>query len=112
LEDVPARDFLKNLGSNYENVKAVMCISAHWITSKPKVNAVENLETIHDYYGFPPELYNVEYSGKGHVEWAQRTANLLNDADVYCDIDFHRGLDHGAWVPMNSALNEFDEYLR
>jgi 4,5-DOPA dioxygenase extradiol len=108
LEDVPARDFLMNLGSNYKNVKAVMCISAHWITSKPTVNAVKNLETIHDFYGFPPELYNVEYSGKGDVEGAQRTANLLNDADVYCDIDFHRGLDHGAWVPMMLMYPEED----
>jgi 4,5-DOPA dioxygenase extradiol len=108
LEDVSARDFLKKLGSRYNNVKTVICISAHWITSKPKVNAVKNLETIHDFYGFPPELYKLEYTANGNVELALRTANLLNDAGVTCDIDNHRGLDHGAWVPMMLMFPEGD----
>ena len=108
LEDVPARDFLKKLGSHYKNVEAIICISAHWITSKPKVIAVKNLETIHDFYGFPSELYKVEYSGNGDVELALRTANLLNDASVPCDIDYHRGLDHGAWVPLMLMFPEGD----
>jgi 4,5-DOPA dioxygenase extradiol len=108
LEDIPARDFLKGLGSNYKDVKAVLCISAHWITSKPTVNAVENLETIHDFYGFPPELYKLEYPANGDIEMAQRTADLINDSGVSCDIDYHRGLDHGAWVPMMLMFPEAD----
>lgn len=100
IEDIPTREFLKDLGTNYREVNAVLCISAHWMTSKPTVNAVDKHETIHDFYGFPPELYTVEYPASGEVELAQKTANLMRNNGIPCDIDHRRGLDHGAWVPM------------
>lgn len=99
LENIPAREFLKNLGKTYRNVNAVLCISAHWITTKPTVNAVEVNETIHDFYGFPPELYQIEYPALGSPELANNAADLLNNGGLHCEIDYNRGLDHGAWVP-------------
>lgn len=100
LEDIPARKFLKELGPKFNKVKAVLCISAHWATSTPMVNAVQRPETIHDFYGFPEELYRIKYPAPGDPELAQEVADLIRSADIQCDIDNERGLDHGAWVPL------------
>ena len=100
LEDVPARQFLATLGSRYRNVRAVLCVSAHWSTSRPAVNAVETPETIHDFYGFPAELYGLRYDARGSPDLAGRVADLLHGAGLSCDLDRNRGLDHGAWVPL------------
>lgn len=100
LEDIPARKFLKELGPHYSNIKAVLCISAHWATSIPTVSAVERPETIHDFYGFPEELYQIKYPAYGDPELAEHVAKLIQTADIPCNIDNNRGLDHGAWVPL------------
>lgn len=54
LENVPARRFLATLGNRYRNVHAIPCVSAHWNTSRPAVNAVEVPETIHDFFTGSP----------------------------------------------------------
>jgi 4,5-DOPA dioxygenase extradiol len=100
LEDIPARKFLKELGIQFNKVKAVLCISAHWATPTPTVNMVERPETIHDFYGFPEELYQVEYPASGEPQLAEQVAKLIQAADIPCNIDDKRGLDHGAWVPL------------
>ncbi|AEG19366.1 DODA-type extradiol aromatic ring-opening family dioxygenase [Methanobacterium paludis] len=108
IEDIPAREFLKGLGSRYPEVSAVLCISAHWNTKNPEVTAVEKPETIHDFYGFPEELYTIKYPVKGEPELAERTADLINKAGFSCDIDGQRGLDHGAWVPTRLMYPKAD----
>ncbi len=108
LEDIPARDFLKELGKKYRGVKAVLCISAHWMTTNPTVNVVERNETIHDFYGFPPELYKLNYPASGEIEIAENTAEIINDHGITCEIDLARGLDHGAWVPMMLMFPDVD----
>ena len=80
FEDIPAKNFLTDLGSRYKDIKAVLCISAHWETSKPTVNSVDLNETIHDFYGFQPELYDIKYPAKGFPEMAEHTYELINDA--------------------------------
>jgi 4,5-DOPA dioxygenase extradiol len=100
LEDIPARKFLKELGTHYLKVKAVLCISAHWATSTPTVNAVQRPETIHDFYGFPEKLYQIEYPASGDPKLAEQVAELIQAADIPCRIDGQRGMDHGAWVPL------------
>ena len=100
MEDIPSRKFLKELGSKFSQVNAVVCISAHWQTTIPTVNAVENPETIHDFYGFPEELYNIKYPANGDLELAENVANLVKESGLQCNMDNKRGLDHGAWVPL------------
>ncbi|MCX6684751.1 MAG: class III extradiol ring-cleavage dioxygenase [Methanoregula sp.] len=100
LEHVPARQFLVDLGSRYRSVRAVLCISAHWNTVRPCVNTGKNHETIHDFYGFPPELYHIEYPATGSPNLAGQVVDLLKNAGFTCEVDPTRGLDHGAWVPL------------
>ena len=108
LEDIPARRFLADLGKKYHNVEAVLCISAHWATEGAAVTAVKDLETIHDFFGFPSQLYHIEYPARGDPGLAGRVVELLSDAGISCDIDLKRGLDHGAWVPMRLMFPEAD----
>jgi 4,5-DOPA dioxygenase extradiol len=98
--DDPAHRFLTTLGDRYPDITAVLCISAHWNTEKPAVNAVKKSQTIHDFSGFPGTLYQITYPAKGDVDLARRVAGLVEAAGFPCDIDAGRGLDHGAWVPL------------
>jgi len=98
--DEPAYTFLTTLGKRYPGAKAVLCISAHWNTARPTVNLPEHPKTIHDFSGFPDELYRITYPAAGSQELAGRTADLVEAAGIPCDRDPARGLDHGAWVPL------------
>ncbi len=76
--------------------KAVLVISAHWFTQGTKITAMQNPQTIHDFGGFPAELFAVQYPSPGHPELARETASLLTSAHVELDHDW--GLDHGTWT--------------
>jgi 4,5-DOPA dioxygenase extradiol len=108
LSDSPARAFLKQAGSMLPRPKAIVVVSAHWDTEAPTVNAVERNETIHDFYGFPRELYALRYPAPGSPQLALRIADLVKAAGFACEVDRHRGLDHGAWVPLLLIYPEAD----
>ncbi len=100
FEDIPARHFIAELGRTLEHPKAILCISAHWETERPTVSTAAAPETIHDFYGFPEELYRLRYPAPGAPALARRTVELLEEAGVGTAIDADRGLDHGAWNPL------------
>jgi 4,5-DOPA dioxygenase extradiol len=100
FDDVPARDFLRDLGARLETPKAILVASAHWDTPAPALNAVARNATIHDFYGFPKPLYELRYGAPGEPALAKRAASLLVGAGLRASIDTERGLDHGAWVPL------------
>jgi 4,5-DOPA dioxygenase extradiol len=106
IEDVPARSFIKGLGPQLRSARAVLCISAHWETAKPAVNAVERPATIHDFSGFPEQLYRMNYPATGSPAVADEVARTLSGAGIACDVDRSRGLDHGAWVPLSLMFPE------
>lgn len=85
----------RKVSSEIEKPRAILCISAHWETEGTRVTAMENPPTIHDFGGFPPELYEVQYPAPGSPELAQETKELVKSTDVYMDEAW--GLDHGAW---------------
>lgn len=93
-----SRSWLK-LGHSLPKPKAILCISAHWETMGVSVTAGANPETIHDFYGFPKALFDVQYPAPGSPELAKQIANLMNGEKIYLDVA--RGLDHGAWSVLH-----------
>ena len=88
----------KEIANSITRPSAILSISAHWVTNGTKVSTVENPKTIHDFYGFPKELYDVEYKAKGSTEIALKTIELLDGIAV---ADNSWGLDHGTWSVLN-----------
>lgn len=75
---------------------AVLVVSAHWFTQGTKITAMDFPKTIHDFGGFPPELFAVQYPAPGNPELAKETVNLIHSAKVELNHDW--GLDHGTWT--------------
>jgi len=88
------------LASRLPRPKSILAVSAHWDTRDPEVSAAPRPETIHDFSGFPRELYEQRYPAPGAAELASRVQALLQQAGIACKVDPARGLDHGAWVPL------------
>lgn len=112
LQDIPAREFLRGLGRRIDAAHgrppAVLCVSAHWETATPAVSIAARPETIHDFYGFPDELYRVQYAASGAPDMAERAARALESAGFACRRDPAQGLDHGAWVPLSLMWPDAD----
>lgn len=85
----------KQLATEISQPKAVLCVSAHWLTKGTKVTAMSHPKTIHDFGGFPQELFNVQYPAPGSELIAKETAKVITKTQVGLDHDW--GLDHGTW---------------
>lgn len=96
----------QNLGKTLPKPKAILCISAHWFTNGTKVTAMEKPKTIHDFYGFPQALYDVQYPAAGNPILAKETQKLLLPTEVELDQDW--GLDHGTWSVIKHLYKDAD----
>jgi 4,5-DOPA dioxygenase extradiol len=85
----------RNLAKSLPKPNAILCISAHWFTNGTKVTAMQIPKTIHDFGGFPQDLFAVQYPAPGSPELALETKELLQPLTV--ELDHNWGLDHGAW---------------
>jgi len=106
LDGGPAYDFLRELPSRLPAPEAILCVSAHWERRRPGVTAVAIPPTIHDFGGFPDEMYRIRYACQGSPALAGRVRDLLVEAGIEADLDEVRGLDHGAWVPLTLMYPE------
>ncbi len=80
--------------------KAILIASAHWETNIPALTGAAKPETIHDFYGFPKPLYEIQYPAPGAPGIAEKALGLLKENKFKVSIDPARGLDHGAWSPL------------
>lgn len=96
----------KAMGQEITKPKAVLCISAHWLTRGTHITAMEHPPTIHDFGGFPKELFAVEYPAPGDPELAKTTSSLIKKTSVGLDHDW--GLDHGTWSIVKNMYPNAD----
>ncbi|MCO6461899.1 MAG: 4,5-DOPA dioxygenase extradiol [Saprospiraceae bacterium] len=85
----------RNIAKDIPKPNAILCISAHWETKGTFVTAMKNPTTIHDFGGFPKELFEVQYPAPGSPDLAKETKFLITKTEV--GLDDKWGLDHGAW---------------
>ncbi|MBS0579478.1 MAG: dioxygenase [Proteobacteria bacterium] len=91
---------LRALGEALPRPRAILIISPHWMTEELTVSASAAPPTIHDFGGFPAQLYALRYPAPGDPALAGRIAELLKAQGRTVRSDALRGLDHGAWVPL------------
>ena len=96
----------RKVSSEIEKPKAIVVVSAHWQTQGTRVTAMEQPPTIHDFGGFPQELYDVQYPAPGMPELAQDVKDLVQNTTVHLDDKW--GLDHGAWSVIRHMYPKAD----
>lgn len=90
------------IGRSIPEPAAILAVSAHWEARRPTVSLSSSPETIHDFSGFSPELFRLQYRAPGAPALAERVMSLLSAARLAADLHPDRGLDHGAWVPLSA----------
>lgn len=100
LQSTPSVAFLKQLGKQLGTPKGILMVSAHWLTQNPTISHASNPQTIHDFGGFSPLLYQMSYNAPGAPDLAEYVTKRLSDAGFEVAVSPNRGLDHGAWEPL------------
>ncbi|WPV64697.1 4,5-DOPA dioxygenase extradiol [Chitinophaga sp. LS1] len=101
IEDTEFSRRWTQMGKEIPTPKAVLVISAHWYTQGTKITAMEHPKTIHDFGGFPKELFAVQYPAPGSPDLARETASL-----IHASLDHDWGLDHGTWTVVRHMYPE------
>ncbi|HEV7395599.1 MAG TPA: 4,5-DOPA dioxygenase extradiol [Pyrinomonadaceae bacterium] len=96
----------RSIGESLAQPKAIVCVSAHWYVPETAVTSMSRPRTIHDFGGFPRELYEVQYPAPGDPQIADRVAELLAPTRVVRDNQW--GLDHGTWSVLCHVLPKAD----
>ena len=101
LEPGASGPALKRLAAELPRPKAIVLVSAHWESTDLRVASNPEPETWHDFGGFPPALFAVQYPAPGDPALAARIVDLLAEHGLAARLDAQRPLDHGAWVPLS-----------
>jgi 4,5-DOPA dioxygenase extradiol len=106
IEDNDFSSGWRNTAQSLPRPKAILCISAHWEAYGAQVTAMEHPRTIHDFGGFPRELYDVQYPAPGSKWLAREVQNSVKKSQVIFNADW--GLDHGCWSVLSRMYPEAD----
>ena len=102
-------DFLRNVASTLPRTpKAIVLVSAHWLTPQVCVTSAAQPELIYDYYGFPPHTYALKYPAPGAPALAQQIVQMLGAAGIPGATDPRRGFDHGMFIPLKLMFPQAD----
>lgn len=96
----------QNISKTLPKPNAIICVSAHWFTKGTKVTAMEIPKTIHDFGGFPQELFEQQYPAIGNPKLAKETKKLLHPTLI--ELDEKWGLDHGTWTVLKHLFPKAD----
>ncbi|MCK9813902.1 dioxygenase [Pseudomonas sp. MAFF 302046] len=108
LEPGASGPALANLAAQLPRPKAILMVSAHWESQDLRVSAHPHPETWHDFGGFPPALFAVQYPAPGNPELAAQVVELLQADGLPAQLDHKRPFDHGAWVPLSLMYPQAD----
>jgi 4,5-DOPA dioxygenase extradiol len=104
IEDNEFSQRWTQMGKEIPTPTAVLVVSAHWFSKGTKITAMDFPKTIHDFGGFPQELFDVQYNAPGNPGLAKETASLIHYTQVELDHDW--GLDHGTWTVVRHMYPE------
>jgi len=99
---------LRGLAERIPRPAAILVISAHWEAKVATVTAGASPSLIYDYYGFPPESYEIQYPCPGEPRLARQVHDALREAGIEAELDEQRGYDHGVFVPLKIMYPEAD----
>ncbi|MFW0755968.1 DODA-type extradiol aromatic ring-opening family dioxygenase [Pseudomonas sp. H11T01] len=108
LEPGASGPALARLAAELPRPKAIVLVSAHWESQELLVSGNPQPETWHDFGGFPPELFAVQYPAPGQPELAAQVVDLLKTDGLDARIDTKRPFDHGVWVPLSLMYPQAD----
>jgi 4,5-DOPA dioxygenase extradiol len=108
LAECATTQFWRDLGAQLPRPRAILAVSAHWDTTAPAASISTQPDTIHDFYGFPEPLYQLQYAAPSAPDVARRAAQLIDTAGLGPTALNERGLDHGAWAPLRFMYPSHD----
>ena len=106
IEDNEFSRAWEETGAALPRPQAILCVSAHWETAGAQVTAMEQPQTIHDFYGFPQPLYEMRYPAPGSPDLAHLTRDIVRKTEVRMDSEW--GLDHGTWSVLCRMFPDAD----
>ncbi|MFT5120567.1 MAG: 4,5-DOPA dioxygenase extradiol [Psychrobacter glaciei] len=108
IEQSATTSALARIGQNLPKPRAVVIMSAHWQSAKLEISSNPQPKTWHDFSGFAPELYELQYPASGHPALAESLAQQLTARGITCSVNPMRVSDHGVWAPLRHLYPQAD----